>query len=464
MLDPQAVINRIDSCLRRELEAELAWQGQMLSIALPVQEIHLRSLPTIGEEWFFWDRPVDDETILCLGSAMRVTAQGHDRLEILSRRAREISRDWNWIDPESTGFRPLSYFCFAFDPSDRMTGPWSGVPNSGLFLPELTLQQRDNRCAALFSVRLDPDLDTGSIHRRWMGLFTVFVESIGRPYTPPGCKTTLTRVSTSSDHTQWRRLVTGAQTSIAAGALQKVVPARHLRVQAERTLDPRQLMATLRYLYPNSILIATRTGGRTFVSATPERLVRHQNGEITCDALAGTIRRSAVEEIDRELGEQLLSDPKARHEHQLVVDDITASLQPLCSNIEYLKQPTLLRMRNLQHLSTEIRGRIEADTTLLQTADRLHPTAAVNGYPGNGAKAWLDQNERFDRGWYTGAAGWIDCDDNGELAVLLRCALLDRNHADLYAGAGITDRSDPDAEFSETELKFSVMLEALENA
>lgn len=74
------------------------------------------------------------------------------------------------------------------------------------------------------------------------------------------------------------------------------------------------------------------------------------------------------------------------------------------------------------------------------------------------------QNEPIDRGWYAGAAGWIEYDGNGKLAVLLRCALLDNNYADLFAGAGITAESDPDAEYAETELKLRVMLEALENA
>jgi menaquinone-specific isochorismate synthase len=212
------------------------------------------------------------------------------------------------------------------------------------------------------------------------------------------------------------------------------------------------------------MLLASRIGERTFVAATPERLISWQNGEIRCDALAGTMQRSASEKNDQELAQLLLSDPKARHEHQLVVKDIDASLEHICANVKYSKQPSLLPLRNLQHLHTEIRGRLKPDITLLEAAARLHPTAAVNGYPGPEASQWLKQNEPIERGWYTGAAGWIDWDGNGTLAVLLRCALLDKNCADLFAGAGITSESDPDAEYAETELKFGVMLEALENA
>jgi menaquinone-specific isochorismate synthase len=223
-------------------------------------------------------------------------------------------------------------------------------------------------------------------------------------------------------------------------------------------------MTALSYLYPNSMLLASQIRGRIFVSATPECLVCYQKGKIQCDALAGTIQRSASEKKDHDLGQFLLSDPKAKHEHLLVVQNIAASLKAICSGIEYSEQPSLLRLRNLQHLHTEITGQLKHDITLLETAAKLHPTAAINGYPGPEAGRWLRHNESIDRGWYAGAAGWIDYSGNGKLAVLLRCALLKNDHADLFAGAGITAESDPDTEFAETELKFGVMLEALENA
>lgn len=464
MLDPQALINRIHQYLRHELKAVLPGKGQMLSITVPVQEIHLRSLPEIKGDWFFWDRPTEDERILGLGEALRITASGEDRLDRLNLALQQIHDNWEWIDLELTGFRPLSYFCFAFNPDDRMQGSWQGLPNSGLFLPQLTLQQRDNFCAASFSTDLSKNRDIDSIHRNWMELFTGLVESLNQPHHPPGCKTSLTRTATSSDRAQWQQLVRDAHTEISSGTMEKVVPARHLQIQAQRRLDPRQLMSTLNYLYPSSMLLATHLSGRVFVSATPERLASSKKNRITCDAVAGTIRRSAVEQRDVDLGETLLTDPKARHEHQLVVEDIRHSLGPLCTALEHPDQPSLKPLRNLQHLWTEIRGQLKPGVNLLQAAAAIHPTAAVNGSPSTKARAWLRQNEPFNRGWYAGAAGWIDCSGNGELAVLLRCALLDNDRADLFAGAGITAGSDADAEYAETELKFGVMLEALENS
>ena len=439
-------------------------KGRILSIILPVQEIRLRSLPEISGDWFFWDRPSEDESILGLGVAKSITASGEGRLEKINHAMQEMHDHWEWLDLERTRLRPLSYFCFAFNQNDPMRGPWDGLPNSGMFLPELTLLQRDNYCVASFSVDLHDNQEKTSIHWRWMELFSALIESFNRPHSPPGCKTTLAITSTSSDRNQWRELVQNAQAGISSGILKKVVPARHLRVKAQRRLDPRHLMSTLSYLYPSSVLLATHLGESVFVSATPERLASSNGDRITCDAVAGTVRRSAIEQTDLDLGEFLLTDPKTRHEHGLVVEDIRDSLQPLCTDLDYPEQPSLIRLRNLQHLWTEITGHLKPEVNLLQAAASLHPTAAVNGSPGAEARKWLNQNEPFDRGWYAGAAGWIDCQGNGELAVLLRCALLDQDRADLFAGAGITAGSDADAEFMETELKFGVMLEALENS
>ncbi len=461
---PKPLINRIDQYLRRELELAHTRSDRIFSIIIPVQEIHLRTLPELAGDWFFQDRPSEDERILGLGEALRITASGEDRLERLDLELQQIHANWEWIDLELTGFRPLSYFCFAFNPNDPMQGPWQNLPNSGLFLPQLTLQQRDNLCVASFSINLSKTRDKISIHHNWMRLFTELVTALNRPHQPPGCKTSLTRTATSSNPTQWRQLVQTAHTDIASGTVEKVVPARHLQIQAQRPLDPCQLMSSLNYLYPSSMLLATHLSGRVFVSATPERLASSDGGSIICDAVAGTIQRSAMEQSDQDLGKALLSDPKIRHEHRLVVESINNSLGPLCRKLEPPEQPALKRLRNLQHLWTEIRGQLRPEVTLLHAAASIHPTAAVNGCPGSTAGAWLHKNEPFHRGWYAGVGGWIDCCGNGELAVLLRCALLDNDRADLFAGAGITAGSDADAEFAETELKFEVMLEALENS
>jgi isochorismate synthase EntC len=103
-------------------------------------------------------------------------------------------------------------------------------------------------------------------------------------------------------------------------------------------------------------------------------------------------------------------------------------------------------------------------THVLDLVERLHPTPAVAGAPGDLALAFLREHEPVDRGWYAGVVGWMDADGNGDFVVGIRSAFLEERRTLLFAGAGIVAGSNPDAEWEETELKLSMMREAIANA
>ena len=96
--------------------------------------------------------------------------------------------------------------------------------------------------------------------------------------------------------------------------------------------------------------------------------------------------------------------------------------------------------------------------SLLELAARLHPTPAVCGAPGDAAAAWLAANEGLERGWFAGPVGFLQSDGDGEFEVALRSALVRGASATAWAGAGIVARSQPRAEFTETELKLRTVL------
>ena len=86
--------------------------------------------------------------------------------------------------------------------------------------------------------------------------------------------------------------------------------------------------------------------------------------------------------------------------------------------------PQLLRVANVQHLYTPVRGRLAGDRCVLDLVERLHPTPAVGGYPRDVALAAILEREGFDRGWYAGPVGWVDHNGGGEFAVAIRSALV----------------------------------------
>jgi menaquinone-specific isochorismate synthase len=129
--------------------------------------------------------------------------------------------------------------------------------------------------------------------------------------------------------------------------------------------------------------------------------------------------------------------------------------------LEFVEKPALLRLANVQHLHTPVRAALPAGVRLLDVLARLHPTPAVGGSPRERAVAHIRELEGFPRGLYAGALGWVDARGDGEFFVGLRSALIDGARARLYAGAGIVAGSSPEKEFTETELKFRAMQEAL---
>ncbi|MGK7918455.1 MAG: chorismate-binding protein, partial [Trichodesmium sp.] len=116
---------------------------------------------------------------------------------------------------------------------------------------------------------------------------------------------------------------------------------------------------------------------------------------------------------------------------------------------------------NIQHLWTPITAEISQNIHLLEILAELHPTPAVAGFPRDIAQAQIQNFETFDRSVYAAPIGWIDHQGNGEFAVGIRSALINGDHARLYAGAGIVAGSKPDKELAEVQLKLQTLLKAL---
>jgi len=262
-------------------------------------------------------------------------------------------------------------------------------------------------------------------------------------------------------HDEWKQLVAKAVGEMAGGSLAKVVLARQVEVLANRPFVLPETLSRLASLYPSCTVFHVEG----FIGASPEVLVRRMGAGILSHPLAGTVARSGDPTTDKALLAALMASRKDRHEHQLVVDAIAAKLRPLCTSLEVPKAPTVVPLRNVSHLGTEIRGTLSADgaqlPTSLELAALLQPTPAVGGLPVDAALRWQRDNEGFDRGCYAGPVGWLDSRGDGEWALGLRSASVSGRRAVLYAGNGIVAGSDPDAELAETQLKLQALLAAL---
>jgi menaquinone-specific isochorismate synthase len=145
---------------------------------------------------------------------------------------------------------------------------------------------------------------------------------------------------------------------------------------------------------------------------------------------------------------------------------VSDALGPFCSDLVVPRAPEVVRLANVQHLQTDITGRLANGESALDLAAALHPTAAVCGTPTGRARAAIRELETMDRGRYAGPVGWIDSRGDGAFGIALRCAQidpLDRRTLRMFAGCGIVAGSVPADELAESQTKLLAMREALES-
>jgi menaquinone-specific isochorismate synthase len=259
---------------------------------------------------------------------------------------------------------------------------------------------------------------------------------------------------------EWEQAVGEAVRRITHSSLRKVVLARDLHASADNPIDVRVLLRRLADRYPGCYTFACDG----LVGATPELLISRDSWEVSSLVLAGTAPRGATPAQDSDLARALLGSAKENEEHEYAAVSLRDTLSPLCAAMYVTSRPELIRLPNVQHLGTRVRGTLAAVKSALTLVAAVHPTAAVGGTPTAAAVEAIRELESMDRERYAGPVGWIDADGNGEWGIALRCAQLSGHRARLFAGCGIVAGSDPAAELAETESKFRPMRMALEQS
>jgi menaquinone-specific isochorismate synthase len=316
------------------------------------------------------------------------------------------------------------------------------------------------RAGADLSLQLSGRRDASSPALVAHGWRTNLASILSRPLRGVGGRIVERRFSPDRD--AWTSRVLVATRAIKAGRFDKVVLARRLDVALDRAIDPLWLARALVRAAPEGRIFKLKLGAGALVAASPELLAVKRGMRVTSHALAGTAPYLGDAPADWRAEQNLFASPKERREHQLVVASIAEGMRGICDDVAHAPTPGLMRLRRLCHLWTPVTGRLRPGFDLFDLLAILHPTPAVLGFPRAAARAFLHEIEESRDSLYTGLAGWIDGDGDGDAAVVLRSAYLEGAQARLWAGAGIMAESDPEAEWAETELKMSGLLDLLE--
>ena len=242
------------------------------------------------------------------------------------------------------------------------------------------------------------------------------------------------------------------------GEISKVVLARDLVSEKPTDFDIRDAIQRLRERFPSCWVYSINDN----FGASPELLLRSSNREFSARVLAGTAGRGTDPDVDRAIADGLAHSAKNLHEHNFAVDSIIRAIAPFVDSVEADKTPFSLQLPDVWHLATDIHAKLNSDSSILEVASALHPTAAVAGTPRLQAQNLIAKLETFDRGVYAGPVGWVGSNGSGELALALRGGRIEENQIRAFAGGGIVSGSEPEAELSETKLKFKAVRSAFD--
>jgi anthranilate synthase component 1 len=238
------------------------------------------------------------------------------------------------------------------------------------------------------------------------------------------------------------------------------------RWQASIRARPFDIYRALRVINPSPYMYYLRFPEVELVGASPEVLVRCEDGLVQLRPIAGTRRRGATEEEDRVLREELLANEKERAEHVMLVDlgrnDVGRVACP--GSVRVKDFMAVEQYSHVMHLVSQVEGRLQAGKDSYDVLRACFPAGTVSGAPKIRAMEIIEELEPSRRGPYAGAVGYFGFSGNMDTCINIRTVVVKGRQAFIQAGAGIVADSDPEAEYVETCNKAKAMMRAVEMA
>jgi len=284
------------------------------------------------------------------------------------------------------------------------------------------------------------------------------------PVTETGGQELEEAISANMSPAEYMDAVERAKEYIRAGDIFQVVLSQRFEVPLD--VDPFEVYRALRLLNPSPYMYYVADEETVLVGSSPEMLVRVRDGEVVTRPIAGTRRRGYTEEEDRLLEAELLSDPKERAEHVMLVDlarnDIGRVVDFGSQRVEDLM--VVERYSHVMHIVSSVSGRLAPGNDCIDVLRATFPAGTVTGAPKIRAMEIIDELEPTKRGPYAGVVGYFDFSGNMDTAITLRTLIVHQGRGFVQAGAGIVADSDPHLEYKECRNKARAVIAAVSAA
>lgn len=264
--------------------------------------------------------------------------------------------------------------------------------------------------------------------------------------------------------------VVKAKKHIAAGDIFQVVLSQKL--SRTTSASPFEIYRSLRRINPSPYMFffdfAYLTEGDPLylIGASPEIHVRLEDGLASLRPIAGTRPRGATPEEDQDLADELLSDPKERAEHVMLVDLGRNDLGRVCEygTVKVPEQLIIERYSHVMHIVSHVEGQIRPEFDAFDLLQATFPAGTVSGAPKVRAMELIHKLENQPRGVYAGAVGYFSYDGSSDTCIAIRTMVMQGQEISVQAGAGIVADSVPANEYQESINKAKALFAAVEKA
>jgi anthranilate synthase component 1 len=267
------------------------------------------------------------------------------------------------------------------------------------------------------------------------------------------------------EHFVYEENVRKAQEYIKDGDAFQVVLSQ--RFSRNTSASPLMIYRALRALNPSPYMFLLQfSTDLVLVGASPEMMVRLEDGIASNRPIAGTRPRGITEEEDKALAEELLNDPKERAEHVMLVDLGRNDLGRVCEygTVKVSEMMIIERYSHVMHIVSHVEGKLRKELDAFDLIRATFPAGTLSGAPKVRAMEIIEELEGVRRGPYGGAVGYFSYDGSMDTCITIRALLMKGETVYLQAGAGIVADSDAEMEHVECYNKARAVAEAIRYA
>jgi anthranilate synthase component 1 len=346
-----------------------------------------------------------------------------------------------------------------------------GLPDAILIRPTIVAVFDNVRDEILVVTPVWPEtgLDARAAYARASERLNDTVADLERPapmaHAAPADLPMASKIDSNMTREEYLSVVKRAKEYIRAGDVFQVVPSQRFR--RPFALPPFALYRSLRRLNPSPFLYYLSLPGFAIVGSSPEILVRLRDGVVTIRPIAGTRPRGATSIQDAALADELMSDPKERAEHLMLLDLGRNDVGRVAATGEVKVTDSFFieRYSHVMHLVSNVEGRIRPGLDAIDALAAGLPAGTLSGAPKIRAMEIIDEFEKEKRGAvYAGAVGYFGADGSMDTCIVLRTAVVKDGVMFVQAGGGVVADSVPDAEYQETVNKAQALMLAAEDA